>query len=82
MIYQLTTLLTHADEGRLDHEVSMAFFFRRMRKSPSFVVFPGLRRIMEHALPRAIDEAELGERQLGSTVVAVPHAASALGGAP
>ena len=30
--YQLTTLLTHADEGRLDHEVTMSFFFRRMPK--------------------------------------------------
>ena len=47
--YQLTTLLTHADEGRLDHDVSMAFFFRRMPKNRSFVLFSGLRRIVEHA---------------------------------
>ena len=44
--YRLTTLLTHADEGRLDQEVTMAFFFRRMPKHRSFVVFSGLRRIL------------------------------------
>jgi nicotinate phosphoribosyltransferase len=57
--YQLTTLLTHADEGRLDHEVTMAFFFRRMPKSRSFVVFSGLRRILEHAAQMSLDDAEL-----------------------
>lgn len=57
--YQLTTLLTHADEGRLDHQVSMAFFFRRMPKNRSFVVFSGLRRILEHAAQMSLDEAEL-----------------------
>lgn len=57
--YQLTTLLTHADEGRLDHEVSMAFFFRRMPKHRSFVVFSGLRRIVEHAAQMSLDDAEL-----------------------
>lgn len=57
--YQLTTLLTHADEGRLDQEVSMAFFFRRMPKNRSYVVFSGLRRIVEHATQMALDAAEL-----------------------
>ena len=57
--YQLTTLLTHADEGRLDQEVSMAFFFRRMPKHRSFVVFSGLRRIVEHAAQMSLDDAEL-----------------------
>lgn len=57
--YQLTTLLTHADEGRLDHEVSMAFFFRRMPKNRAFVLFSGLRRILEHAEQMAVDEGEL-----------------------
>lgn len=57
--YQLTTLLTHADEGRLDQEVSMAFFFRRMPRSRSFVVFSGLRRVLEHAGQMAVDEAEI-----------------------
>ncbi len=57
--YQLTTLLTHADEGRLDHEVSMAFFFRRMPKNRAFVMFSGLRRILEHAAQMSLDEGEL-----------------------
>jgi nicotinate phosphoribosyltransferase len=57
--YQLTTLLTHADEERLDQEVSMAFFFRRMPKNRAFVLFSGLRRILEHAEQMRIDEGEL-----------------------
>ena len=57
--YQLTTLLTHADEGRLDHEVTMAFFFRRMPKNRGYVVFSGLRRILEHAAQMSLDESEL-----------------------
>jgi nicotinate phosphoribosyltransferase len=57
--YQLTTLLTHADEGRLDQQVSMAFFFRRMPKNRAFVVFSGLRRIVEHAAQMSLDDAEL-----------------------
>jgi nicotinate phosphoribosyltransferase len=61
--YQLTTLLTHADEGRLDHEVTMAFFFRRMPKNRGFVVFSGLRRILEHAAQMALDETDLDTLQ-------------------
>lgn len=57
--YQLTTLLTHADEGRLDHEVTMSFFFRRMPKERRFVLFAGLRRIVEHAAQMSLDGAEL-----------------------
>src|SRR5512141_2960519 len=57
--YQLTTLLTHADEGRLDQQVSMAFFFRRMPKNRGFVVFSGLRRIIEHAAQMSLDVSEL-----------------------
>jgi len=57
--YQLTTLLTHADQGRLDHQVSMAFFFRRMPRNRSFVIFAGLQRILEHAAQMSLDEAEL-----------------------
>lgn len=57
--YQLTTLLTHADEGRLDHQVSMSFFFRRMPKHRRFVLFAGLTRILEHAAQMSLDPAEL-----------------------
>jgi nicotinate phosphoribosyltransferase len=61
--YQLTTLLTHADEGRLDHEVTMAFFFRRMPKNRGYVVFSGLRRILEHAAQMSLDDGELEKLQ-------------------
>src|SRR4051812_20059309 len=61
--YQLTTLLTHADEGRLDHEVTMSFFFRRMPKGRHYVLFSGLERILEHAGQMAIDSAELSMLQ-------------------
>lgn len=57
--YQLTTLLTHADEGRLDHDVSMAFFFRRMPKHRNFVLVAGLTRILAHAAQLAIAPEEI-----------------------
>jgi nicotinate phosphoribosyltransferase len=66
--YQLTTLLTHADEGRLDHQVTMAFFFRRMPQNRRFVVFSGLRRILEHAAQMAIDEHELETLQRHTSI--------------
>ncbi len=57
--YQLTTLLTHDAEGRLGQDVSMAFFFRRMPKRRAFVVFAGLRRILEHARGMKLDASDL-----------------------
>lgn len=80
--YQLTTLLTHADEGRLDHQVTMSFFFRRMPKGRSFVVFSGLRRILEHASQMAIDAAELdaltAHPAIGPALAARPAVVDAL----
>jgi nicotinate phosphoribosyltransferase len=74
--YQLTTLLTHADEGRLEHDVAMSFFFRRMPKHRRFVVFSGLRRIVEHAGQMSIDAAELaaleGHSAIGPALRARP----------
>jgi nicotinate phosphoribosyltransferase len=66
--YQLTTLLTHADEGRLDHEVTMLFFFRRMPKNRRFVLFSGLRRIVEHAAQMSLDGAEIALLEKHSTI--------------
>jgi nicotinate phosphoribosyltransferase len=57
--YQITTLLTHDAEGRLGQDVSMAFFFRRMPKNRRFVLFAGLRRILEHARSMTLGAAEL-----------------------
>ena len=47
--YQLTTLVAHADAGRLDQRLTMAFFFRKLPKERNFVVFAGLRQCLEHA---------------------------------
>lgn len=66
--YQLTTLLTHADEGRLDHEVTMSFFFRRMPPGRRFVLFSGLRRILEHAAQMSLDPNELAALESHSAI--------------
>ena len=66
--YQLTTLLTHADEGRLDHEVTMSFFFRKMPKERRFVLFSGLRRIVEHAAQMSLDPTELSALESHSAI--------------
>ncbi len=82
--YQLTTLLTHADEGRLEDEVTMSFFFRRMPKARRFVLFSGLRRIVEHAGQMAIDEGELDALEshsaIGPALAARPAVVEALRG--
>lgn len=57
--YQLTTLLCHAELGRLRHTLDMSFFFRRLPPQRNFVVFAGLRRILEHAGSLRLDTDEL-----------------------
>lgn len=57
--YQLTTLIAHADAGRLGHQVCMSFFFRRMPQHRNFVVFAGLRQLMDHAAQISVEENEL-----------------------
>ena len=57
--YQLTTLLAHEAEGRLGQELAMSFFFRRMPKHRGFVLFAGLRRILDHARTMALAPAEI-----------------------
>ena len=47
--YQLTTLVAHHDLDRLEQVLEMAFFFRRMPRARSYVVFCGLKQIVEHA---------------------------------
>jgi len=76
--YQLTTLLTHADEGRLDQEVTMSFFFRRMPKNRRFVLFSGLRRILEHAAKMAIDGSEIAALEKHPTIGPVLRARPAV----
>jgi nicotinate phosphoribosyltransferase len=57
--YQLTTLIAHADAGRLDSAVEMAFFFRRLPHRRNFVLFCGLRQILEHAAAMRFDDGDL-----------------------
>ncbi|RMG98768.1 MAG: hypothetical protein D6705_04960 [Deltaproteobacteria bacterium] len=57
--YHLTTLCAHADAGRLDHRVDMAFFFRKLPAHRNFVLFCGLRQVIEHARAMALDADEI-----------------------
>ena len=58
-VYQLTTLLAHADAGRLHHAEEMAVFFRRLPTQRNYVVFCGLRSILEHAAGMRFSHDEL-----------------------
>jgi nicotinate phosphoribosyltransferase len=58
-VYQLTTLIAHADAGRLEQQLAMSFFFRKLPKNRNYVVFCGLRSILEHAAQMQLDAAEL-----------------------
>lgn len=57
--YQLTTLVAHADADRLSQRLAMSFFMRKLPKSRNYVVFCGLRSILEHAAQMRLDEDEL-----------------------
>lgn len=54
-LYQLTTLLAHAAEGRLQQQVGMSFFFRRMPKNRNYVVTAGLDAIASCCMRMQID---------------------------
>jgi nicotinate phosphoribosyltransferase len=57
--YQLTTLMAHADAGRLAHQLTMAFFFRKLPRGRNYVVYAGARQLLEHAVAMRIDPAEV-----------------------
>jgi nicotinate phosphoribosyltransferase len=57
--YQLTTLLAHADAGRLGQALEMAFFFRKLPPSRGYVLACGQRSIVEHARQMSVSAAEL-----------------------
>jgi nicotinate phosphoribosyltransferase len=57
--YQLTTLVAHFDEGRLDQSLAMALFFRKLPKARNYVVFAGLRALLEQAAQMRLDSEEL-----------------------
>ena len=57
--YQLTTLIAHADAGRAAALVEMAFFFRKLPRNRNFVLFSGLRSLLEHAAAMQLDDGDL-----------------------
>jgi nicotinate phosphoribosyltransferase len=67
--YQLTTLVAHADAGRMESAVAMAFFFRKLPRNRNYVLFCGLRQILEHASAMRLDDDDvetlLGDPLLG-----------------
>src|SRR5262249_8983173 len=80
--YQLTTLLAHADAGRLTHRVSMGFFFRKLPARRNYVVFYGLRWILEQAAQQSLAPDELdaisSHPTLGPALAARPAVLDAL----
>jgi nicotinate phosphoribosyltransferase len=80
--YQLTTLLAHADSGRLEQQVAMGFFFRKLPRHRNYVVFCGLRGLLEHAAQLGLTAAELATLDnhaiLGPALAARPAVRRAL----
>jgi len=80
--YQLTTLLAHAEAGRLDQKLAMSFFFRKLPKSRNYVVFCGLRSILDHAQQMKLDGSELEtllrHPVIGPALAARPQVTAAL----
>lgn len=80
--YQLTTLVAHADAGRTTSPVAMAFFFRKMPRNRNYVLFCGLRSLVEHAAAMRFDdgdlEAMLADPMLGPALRARPALVAAL----
>jgi nicotinate phosphoribosyltransferase len=57
--YQLTTLLAHADAGRLAQTVEMSLFFRKLPPHRGYVLACGQRGIVEHARQMRVTAEEL-----------------------
>ena len=57
--YQLTTLVAHFDAKRIAHRVTMSLFFRRLPRARNYVVFAGLRQILDHATQLSFDAHEI-----------------------
>jgi nicotinate phosphoribosyltransferase len=80
--YQLTTLIAHADAGRAAALVEMAFFFRKLPRHRNFVLFCGLRSLLEHAAAMCLDDGDLqallDDPLLGPALQARPELLAAL----
>lgn len=81
-LYQLTTAAAHAAAGRLGQQLSMSCFFREMPPHRNYVVFAGLRSILEYAAGLRADPEELdgllSDPALASIVARAPELARAL----
>ncbi|MBL8632320.1 MAG: hypothetical protein JNM40_03790 [Myxococcales bacterium] len=59
-VYQLTTLIAHAADGRIDDgPLAMSFFFRKLPKQRNYVVLCGIRSILEHCQSLRFSQEEL-----------------------
>ncbi|HXU74764.1 MAG TPA: hypothetical protein VN947_35955 [Polyangia bacterium] len=80
--YQLTTLVAHADAGRTQAAMAMAFFFRKLPRNRNYVLFCGLRQILEHAAGMRFDAGEIEtlliDPLLGPALSARPQLVAAL----
>jgi len=80
--YQLTTLVAHADAGRTQAPVAMAFFFRKLPRNRNYVLFCGLRQIFEHAAAMRLDAGDiellLASPLLGAALKERPQLVAAL----
>ncbi|MEO6950252.1 MAG: hypothetical protein ABI321_00460 [Polyangia bacterium] len=56
--YQLTTLIAHADAGRLEQHMAMTAFFRKLPVNRGYVVACGQRSIVEHARQMRVTKEE------------------------
>ncbi len=74
--YQLMTLVAHFDAERLEQRLAMAFFFRKLPHERNFVVFCGLRQVLEHAQSMRFSPEDLGTLSghplLGPAIAARP----------
>lgn len=57
--YQLTTLAPHFDAGRLDQQMTLSFFVRSMPPNREYLVWAGLRRIMDFLFGVGITETDI-----------------------
>ena len=80
--YQLTTLVAHADAGRTHAAMAMAFFFRKLPRNRNYVLFCGLRQLLEHAAGMRFDAGDvemlLADPLLGPPLAARPELVAAL----
>lgn len=57
--YQLSSLVPHFDAGRLDQQMTMSFFVRSLPQNRDYLVWCGLRRIMDFLFGVGITETDV-----------------------